>query len=150
MKFDSSDCVIQALRTATILWRESRRFFQPFGITDAQFNVLNLLAQAPDGLSQRELSDLLVVDRSNVTLLLDRMAGKGWIERPEVAGDRRKYRVALTAGGRGLWKRVHPAYLAALAGVVRGVPERAGEIALQVLQTIEKQAASWRKDLKGK
>ena len=103
---DPTDCVIQTLRTATILWRESRRFFHQFGLTEAQFNVLNLLGPAPEGMSQRELSDLLVVDRSNITLLLDRMAERGWIARHDVPKDRRRYQVRLTREGGALWKKI--------------------------------------------
>ena len=72
---------------ADALLRESQRLFRPHGLTAAQFNVLNVLAGRPAGLSQRELGDLLVVDRSNVTGLLDRMGEAGWVRRSDDAAD---------------------------------------------------------------
>ena len=77
--------------TADLLLRESQRLFRPQGLTAAQFNVLNLLAGCGDGagLSQRELADLLVVDRSNVTGLIDRMETAGWVRRADDPSDRK-------------------------------------------------------------
>lgn len=138
------DCVIQALRTANALWRESRRFFRPFGITEAQFNVLHLLGQKPEGMSQRELSDRLVVDRSNVTLLLDRMEKRGRVERHAVSGDRRTHCVKLTRSGKALWERVLPGYLCVVQQVVKNLSGREIQTAFQVLQAMEFQAKQWR------
>jgi MarR family 2-MHQ and catechol resistance regulon transcriptional repressor len=139
----ASDCVIQTLRTATILWRESRRFFRRFGLTEAQFNVLNLLGPAPEGLSQRELSDLLVVDRSNITLLLDRMARRGWVARHDVPKDRRRYQVRLTREGIALWKKVLPHYERALRHLTEGLSAVNVKNAHRVLQVLESQAKRW-------
>jgi DNA-binding MarR family transcriptional regulator len=75
-----------------------------------QFNVLNILASSPTDPTQREISDILVVDRSNITGLLDRMESAGWVKREDVPGDRRAYRVKLTPSGRRLWNRVYPEY----------------------------------------
>ena len=54
------------MSTADAFLREGQRLFRPHGLTGAQFNVLNVLGDHPAGLSQRELSEWLVVDRSNV------------------------------------------------------------------------------------
>jgi len=138
------DCVIQALRTANALWRESRRFFRPFGITEAQFNVLHLLGQKPEGMSQRELSDRLVVDRSNVTLLLDRMEKRGRVERHAVSGDRRTHCVKLTRSGKALWERVAPHYFHAVEQAVQNISNHEVQVTLRALQNIEIQSKQWR------
>ncbi len=131
--------------TADLFLRESTRLFRPQGLTAAQFNVLNLLAVpgAERGLSQRELADLLVVDRSNVTGLVDRMETSGWVRRADDPADRRVYRVQLTAAGRKLWQKVAPAY----ADVVRQVTGRLGERqmkdAVSLLATLREDATRW-------
>jgi DNA-binding MarR family transcriptional regulator len=134
------DCTIQILQTATVLWRESRRFFRPFGITEAQFNILHLVGQS-SGMSQRELSDLLVVDRSNVTLLLDRMSKQGLVSREDVPGDRRVYRIVLTKTGEQLWKKILPHYREATEGVAEGIPQKDVKLCFEVLKKIEQNAA---------
>lgn len=58
---------IQLLRTADVIWNASRLFFQPWGLGPSQFNVLNLLYGVDEGLSQTQLSQELVMHRSNIT-----------------------------------------------------------------------------------
>lgn len=113
--------VHQTVRTANTLLRESRRLFRPAGLSEAQFNVLNVLAQKRGDLSQSELSEILVVDRSNVTGLLDRMERSGWVVRQTASGDRRKYHIQLTAEGRKLWRSIYPNYEKAVVAAVRAV-----------------------------
>jgi len=114
------ELINQVLVTGGVLVQESHRIFRPHGLTDAQFNVLNVLGQHPAGLSQRELSEALVVDRSNVTSLLDRMERHGWVRRRDHPADRRIHVVTLTPAGRRLWQKVLPGYLAAVAAVTAG------------------------------
>ncbi len=134
------------LATSNVLLRESRRFFRPLGVTEAQFNVLNVLAGAPDGMSQRELSDVLVVDRSNVTTLLDRMEKSGLVRRADHPSDRRIYQVFLTEKGRKLWARVHPLYLRAVAHVTGRLSARQMQECSETLRALAASAAKWREN----
>ncbi len=128
---------------ADALLRESQRLFRPHGLTAAQFNVLNVLAGRPAGLSQRELGDLLVVDRSNVTGLLDRMGEAGWVRRSDDAADRRIYRVTLTPAGRRLWLAVEPRYRAVAGQVAGGLAAAQRAQCLAALRHMEAAAARW-------
>ena len=129
--------------TANVFLRESQRLFRPHGLTAAQYNVLNVLAPHTDGLSQRELSDLLVVDRSNVTGLLDRMENAGWVQRADDPVDRRVYRVTLTTVGRRLWSHVEPRYHEVVAHVTRGVSIKQMSECVALLRQLAASAASW-------
>ena len=141
----ASKLIHDIVSTADLFLRESTRLFRPQGLTAAQFNVLNLLG-APDaegGLSQRELADKLVVDRSNVTGLIDRMETAGWVRRADDPADRRVYRVQLTTTGKKLWQKMAPAY----AEVVRQVTARLGERQMRdtvaLLETLREDATRW-------
>lgn len=92
--------LLQLLRTADVIWDASRAFFERWEITPAQFNLLNLLADVPEGRTQSDLSRELLTHRSNITGLVDRLEARGWVKRREQAGDRRAWRVMLTAVGR--------------------------------------------------
>ncbi|MBI5769966.1 MAG: MarR family transcriptional regulator [Verrucomicrobia bacterium] len=140
---DAYEFVNALLSAADALLRESQRLFRPHGLTAAQFNVLNILAESPDGLSQRELSEHLVVDRSNVTGLLDRMERAGWVKRTDHPTDRRIYQVVLTADGRRLWSVVAPLYLEALRDVTRGLNPKRMRESTQLLQSLEAGAGRW-------
>ena len=110
--------IVQTVSTSNALLRASRRLFRPHGLSEAQFNVLHILQDAAGNLTQRELSEILIVDRSNVTGLVDRMETAGWVKRLPVPGDRRAHRLALTASGRKLWKATYPIYEKAARAVV--------------------------------
>lgn len=131
------------MATADTFLRESARLFRPYGLTGAQYNVLNILAATPNGISQRELGDLLVVDRSNVTGLLDRLEKAGWVQRSDHPQDRRVYQVSLTPAGRELWAKVHPLYLEVVGQLTRGLSQKKMDNCLEVLRQLETGASAW-------
>ncbi|HEY8933360.1 MAG TPA: MarR family transcriptional regulator [Rariglobus sp.] len=132
------------METADVFLREGQRLFRPHGITAAQYNVLSALVAAGEGISQRELGDVLVVDRSNVTGLVDRMEKAGWVRRTDDPADRRVYRVTLTPAGRRLWEKIAPAYEAVVVQVTGGLTEAQARATLKALAQLSKGAVSWR------
>jgi DNA-binding MarR family transcriptional regulator len=102
--------LLQLLRTAENLWNSSRVFFGRWDLSASQFNVLNLLRDEPEGLSQTEISRLLIMHRSNATGLIDRLEQRGLLQRRATPGDRRAYRVVLTPAARELLARILPGY----------------------------------------
>lgn len=132
--------------TADLFLNESQRLFRPHGLTAPQYNVLNILASAEDarGLSQRELGDILVVDRSNVTGLIDRMEKSGWVRRADDPADRRIYRVELTARGRKLWAHIAPRYLEVVKQVTAGVDGKQIQSVIDLLAGLKIRATTWK------
>jgi DNA-binding MarR family transcriptional regulator len=131
------------MATADAFLRESKRLFRPHGLSAAQFNLLNVVARSDGGLSQRELSEHLVVDRSNVTGLIDRMEKAGWVRRTDDPADRRIYRIVATPEGRALWTTVMPRYLEVVRQVTAAVSERKMRDTFAVLGELERAAAGW-------
>ncbi len=102
--------LLQLLRTSETLWNASRVFFGKWDISASQFNVLNVLTDQPEGLTQVELSRLLIMHRSNVTGLVDRLEERKLIQRKPNSEDRRAHRVVLTSAGRKLIEKILPDY----------------------------------------
>lgn len=100
------------------LKRAARSFFRAHAISDTQFNALVVLNVAGRPLTQREMGERLLVDKSDLTGLVDRMEKGGLVERRAVAGDRRCNAVALTAKGRAELERSEPDYAALVARVM--------------------------------
>ena len=96
------EVALNILVTANLLAKEGERLVAPAGVTEAQFNVLMLLKHQSEGgsLDQTALGRMLVVNRSNVTGLVDRMEKVGLVVRSPDPSDRRVKRVSLTAKGR--------------------------------------------------
>jgi len=137
------DLTVAVMATADAFLRESHRLFRPHGLTGAQYNVLNILAAKPEGISQRELGDLLVVDRSNVTGLLDRMGQAGWVRRTDDPSDRRAYRVVLTREGRRLWAKVRPLYLQVVQQITGSLSAAEVRASLATLRHLQEGATKW-------
>jgi len=117
--------------TSTLLKKASRRFFRRQGSSEAQFNLLMALkyargpASPSDGpLTQNELSRRLLVDKSNVTGLLDRLEALGLIRRNEVANDRRSYHISLTDAGRKMTGKLEGPYLETITGIMSSFGKR--------------------------
>lgn len=104
--------------TGTLLKRSARRFFKDTPFTEAEFNLLIVLRHSDWPLSQNDLSTRLLVDKSNVTNLIDRLQRAGMIQRNPVAGDRRRYHITLTDTGRRQIDQFDPTYHAMVRQVM--------------------------------
>jgi DNA-binding MarR family transcriptional regulator len=72
---------------------------EQFDTTLPRFDLMAQLERAPDGLRMNELSRRMMVTGGNVTGITDQLVNEGLVERIDVEGDRRAYRVRLTPKG---------------------------------------------------
>ena len=111
--FLQHEALLNVYYTASCLKKKADQFFAPFGLTDVQFNLMMLVrhqSSDEEGLSQARLSSMMLVNRANITSLVDRMEKGGMVERTDSPTDRRYYIVRLTAKGRKLLDEVEPLY----------------------------------------
>ena len=121
--------LIELLRTAETLWNSSRVFFARWELSPSQFNILNLLHDQPSGCSQIELSRQLIMHRSNVTGLVDRLESRGLVRRTDSPTDRRAFTLLLTPAGKKLIGQILPQYYQAAEAVWAGMPpDRANQL----------------------
>jgi len=132
--------LMELLRTADTVWDASRTFFERWDLGPSQFNVLNLLRLYPAGLSQTELSRELIMHRSNVTGLLDRLERRGLVARRDVAADRRAYNVVLTPAGVRLLRDILPRYYQNAARVWGRLSARRAAALIADLQQVARNA----------
>ncbi|MDQ7956487.1 MAG: MarR family transcriptional regulator [Rhodocyclaceae bacterium] len=71
-----------------------------FDTTLPRFDLMSQLERAPEGMKMSELSRRMMVTGGNVTGITDQLVTEGLVERVDVEGDRRAWRVRLTARGR--------------------------------------------------
>jgi DNA-binding MarR family transcriptional regulator len=132
--------LMELLRAADTVWNASRVFFERWDLGPSQFNVLNLLRLNPAGLSQTDLSRQLIMHRSNLTGLVDRLEKRGLVARREVAADRRAYSVVLTDAGARLLREILPRYYAEAARVWDRLPARRAAELIAGLQQVARNA----------
>lgn len=83
-----------------------RQIGEPLKLRPVEFSILMLVAFNP-GATPKRLSQALAVSAPNLTVLIDRMADKGWIARQRSEADRRAQHIHLTPQGRTLAQKAH-------------------------------------------
>ena len=77
-----------------------KRLRTDFETTLPRFDLMAQLARSDDGLKMGELSQRMMVSGGNVTGITDQLEKEGLVERLTPPGDRRVWKVRLTAKGR--------------------------------------------------
>lgn len=77
-----------------------QRLREQFGITLPRFDLMAQLEREREGLTMGELSRRMMVTGGNVTAIVDQLEAEGLVQRQNSPGDRRAFRVSLTATGR--------------------------------------------------
>ena len=121
-KINPHDLLVALLQMQSAVERRSEAFFQPFGLTSAQFNILNLLAWQEGRMDQSALVEMLLVGKSSISIVLNRLVRDGLVKREEHAQDRRHVVLILTPKGRALWRKISPGYEAGVNEIFGKLP----------------------------
>lgn len=121
-KTEPHDVLVALLQLQSTIERRSDAFFAPYGLTSAQFNILNLLAFHDGRMEQLDLVDRLLVGKSSVSVVINRMVRSGFIKREDHPKDRRQVILALTAKGRNLWRKIAKTYESGVDQIFGNIP----------------------------
>lgn len=127
--------------TASCLKKRADEFFRPYKLTDVQFNLMALLGRQADpgeGLSQSRISEMMLVNRANITALVDRMEKANLVRRTASLEDRRSNVVKLTARGKKLFAQLDPLYIKEIKKVMTQLSEKEQESLIEALGKIRK------------
>jgi len=109
--WDSIELVLNLIYTYDVLSNRLSKILLPTGLSRSTFNVLNIICRSEKkGCTHKDLSDLLLVSRANVTGLIDNLVRRNLVRREYSKKDRRLSIVVLTSEGEKLIKSVLPLY----------------------------------------
>ena len=120
------EAMLNVIYTAERWKKLSTTIYGHFGITPAQFNVLHLVYYQSDqnvGLTQAEISEMMLVKPANTTPLVDRLEALELVERTPVPEDRRFWRVKLLPKGVSTFKQANKVYYDRIRAVYEQLPE---------------------------
>ncbi len=101
---------------AALVERIGREVSASGGVSLDSYDVMLALFNAPQGrLKMGELAAHVVLSRSGLTRLVDRMEAAGWVARELAAGDRRSFEAFLTPQGQAAFRQTWPLYARAIA-----------------------------------
>ena len=130
--------LIDLLRLSDSIWNAGQYFFRRWDLSSSQFNLLNLCNGAEKELTQMEISRELLMHRSNVTGLVDRLEKKGLVRRIRGKADRRTFAIVLTEKGKQLMSRILPEYHESTDKVFGNVSGSDLEIFSEVLKRVNR------------
>lgn len=88
-------------RALSIVAADFARTLDYFDLRAVSFSALAIIVGEP-GLTQTQLAEVLQVERSNLVMIIDDLAGRNLIIRAPVAQDRRRYALMPTTAGKEL------------------------------------------------
>jgi MarR family 2-MHQ and catechol resistance regulon transcriptional repressor len=138
-KEPAHEALLNIYYTASIMKKRADVFFDKFGLTDVQFNLLTLLyfqSGNEGGLSQAQISDMMLVNRANITSLVDRMEKAGLVTRGAHSKDRRFNIVKLTAKGKNLFEKVEPIYIEQVRRIMSAVSHTRMKTLMGILEKV--------------
>ncbi len=117
---------LNIILTGTLIAKEGDRILRPYGLTDSQFQILALLRDKAknSAMTQTELGNILLVNRSNITGLIDRMEKAGWVKRKPDTKDRRVNKVSLTRKGQSVLTKAEKTYQKRMADLIGSMSKR--------------------------
>jgi len=136
----ANEAVLNIILTGTLLAKEGQRIFRPLGLTLAQFNVLMMLkSQSVDGrINQTTLGKMMLVNRSNITGLIDRMEEAGLVRRTDDPEDRRVYYVEMTDAGSRVLENARKVYFSRIEEIMSVLSANEREFLSSMLESVRK------------
>jgi DNA-binding MarR family transcriptional regulator len=102
----ATECVVNLIRTKSLVVSELDRLFRCHGLSGPGFNVLMIIEGAGRALSPFEIGERRLVTRGTVTGLLDTLEKQGLVRRTPHPDDRRMFLIELSDPGRALLAEV--------------------------------------------
>ena len=96
----TTDLTFSLLGAAQAVEARIESSLSPLGLSLAKLTVLGILVDSAEPLTLGELANRLACVRSNVTQLVDRLEGDGFVKREADPADRRSIRAVITDSGR--------------------------------------------------
>lgn len=99
-KSEINKAVVNLLFTNSWLHQKQLRFFKPYELTIPQFNILRILrGQHPKPATVNLLIERMIDKSSNASRIVDKLEGKGLVERRQCEIDRRAVDVLISKKG---------------------------------------------------
>ena len=108
---------------------------QDFGVTPVQFAALNALVATP-GIDQRTLAASIGFDTSTIGGVVDRLEGRGWVQRQVSPEDRRARLLQLTPEGKQLLQEVSASVLSTQERILAPLSEDERRTFLRMLKVL--------------
>lgn len=133
----ATECVVNLIRTQSLVAAELDRLFRSHGLTGPGFNVLMIIGGAGRPLSPYEIGDRRLVTRGTVTGLLDTLQKQGLVKRIPHPDDRRMLLIEVTDEARALLVDVCNELFPTQAEMMSVLSERQKDVLVRLLGKLQ-------------
>lgn len=115
----------------------ARNYFSKmnFELTPEQFVILEVLMEH-DGLYQRQLCEITMKDRPNMTRIVNILENAGYVTRVSDKNKRRIYKIFLTNKARANYPAMHDALIKIRSVIAEGINKKDMDVCLNVLNKV--------------
>jgi DNA-binding MarR family transcriptional regulator len=111
-----------------------------FDTTLPRFDLMAQLDKNPNGLKMGELSKRLMVSGGNVTAITDQLVAEGSVQRVDVEGDRRAWKIQLTKSGKTYFHKMAKAHETWILQSLDGLGKKETQILYKLLAQVKQSA----------
>ena len=123
-RFPALEAILDISMAAEYLRHQVDKACAPLDINGGQYAILRLLKRAfPESMSRTEIVKNLIEKTTDVTLQIDSLEKKGFVERIRVKEDRRLSLARITASGMEVMEKVDPLFFAMLSEISKTIDE---------------------------
>ncbi len=141
MKDSSLELFVVLSRAYQSIMEVAKKDTQRFGLNLTEFGVLELLYhKGPHAL--QKIGGKILLASGSITYVVDRLEGKGFLERKACERDRRITYAFLTEKGKTLMEDIFPSHEEVLQQALSGITESEKTEAIQMLKKLGKYAAA--------
>ena len=113
---------------------------RPLGLSQGKWRTLMHLSQGGNKLTQKEIAERMGIEGATLAGLLDRLENDGWVQRRDVAEDRRCKTVHLQRRSKAVLDKIFNAAHDLRAELIEDIPRRDLETCIKVLSKIREKA----------
>lgn len=111
-----------------------------YSIDSSGFTVLFYMAMYGEGMTQAELTKMLILDKAAISRTLKSLEARGFVRKQNSPTDRRKQHIFLTETGREIQGHVSEVYDLIFNQLIKGIPKEDVYHCLSILNTIHENA----------
>jgi MarR family transcriptional regulator, 2-MHQ and catechol-resistance regulon repressor len=131
----SVETTLGILHTYDLFHQIMSRNLAEYGLSKSTWNILMLLKHGEaHGMLLRDLGELLLVSKANITGLIDHLEQKGYVTRVVDSHDRRARFARLTRAGEELLERYAPIHYRSIAELLKDLTTEEKETLISLLQ----------------
>ncbi len=124
-----------------------QQMLKPYGMGSGQCFFMNVICHH-EGLSQKELSEIMHIDKATTTKALKKLVQGGWVERKADPNDGRQYQLFLTDKGQAFMPTFHGILDQITDGLSKGYEEEEYQKVIAMMDQLQANVVQMVEDVK--